>query len=408
MERKKTTAWFDYEYKDPKGNKVKGEIEAPSLILAKAKLRQQNIIPSRIKKRGIQFKFLSQTGSTKLSAEDIALISRQLSTMSAAGIPLVQSLKVLIESTTKPNIINLVSRMKLDLEAGLSFAQTLNRHPDNFDTLFCSLVAAGEQSGSLDTMLGRIAVYKEKTESLKRRIKKALYYPATIFCVAIGVSILLLVKVVPTFKNLFKNFNATLPAFTEFVLSISDWIINNSILAALIGVGIVALFIFMYSRFKPFRHLVQKLILKFPIFGNILQNAIIARFARTLATTFAGGVPLPEALDTIAKTANNIVFFNAIHLIRIEVSNGQQLHKSMAKTGVFPPMAIQMIGIGEESGSLEQMLSKLASIYEEEVDTKVDALSTLLEPLIMVILGVIVGGLVIAMYLPIFKMGSIV
>ncbi|MFM8454404.1 MAG: type II secretion system F family protein [Gammaproteobacteria bacterium] len=404
----KKNTWFVYDYKDAKGNKVSGEIEAPSLLLAKAKLRQQNILPNKIGKKPMSINLFSSAGSMQLSSEDIALISRQLSTLSAAGIPLVQSLKVLIDSTSKPNVINLISKLKFDLESGLSLSQAMGRHPSNFDILFCSLVAAGEQSGSLDTMLARIATYKEKTESLKRRIKKALYYPVAIIVIALGISALLLIKVVPTFKDLFKSFNAKLPDFTLFVLDISDLVQEHALRILILLIALVFLFRHSYIKFKPFRDTIQRLVLKFPIFGAILKSAIIARFARTLSTTFSAGVPLPEALNTIARTADNIVFYNAIQSIRIDVSNGQQLFTSMQKTNLFPPMAIQMIGIGEESGALEQMLTKLANIFEEEVDTKVDGLTTLLEPLIMVILGVLVGGLVIAMYLPIFKMGSVI
>jgi len=392
---------FVYQAKS-KGNVIKGEIIAPNLAMAKTLLRKQGIDATSIKAKGKQ-----ASSGGKINDADISIFSRQLATMQSSGISLVQALNVIIDGAEKTSYRALVQGIKEEVEAGKSFSTALKKYPLIFDDLFCSLVGSGEQSGSLDTMLTRIASYKEKTETLKKKIKKAMYYPAAVIAIAIIVSIVLLVKVVPTFKTLFDGFGAKLPDFTLMVLNLSDLIQHHGLEVGGAIVVIVYLGLRSYKRNKTFRNMVQRLMLKFPIIGKILNQAAIARFTRTLATTFAAGVPLNEALSSVAKASGNIVYEEAIMVIKDSVSSGQNLQLAMQRSGVFPIMVVQMVAIGEESGSLEQMLDRVATIYEEEVNVKVDGLTTLLEPLIMAILGVVVGSLVIAMYLPIFKMGSV-
>jgi type IV pilus assembly protein PilC len=343
----------------------------------------------------------------KVKARDITIFTRQLATMQTAGIPLVQGLRVIIESSEKPSMSKLINKLKDEVESGGSLSECLRLHPQEFDELYCNLVTAGENSGNLDVMLQRIATYREKTETLKGKLKKAMYYPVAVLAVAFIVTAILLVKVVPTFRTMFEGFGAKLPAFTLFVLNVSDAIRANGV-KVVFTICISAWFINRMYRNQPnFRNFIQRLLLKLPIFGSILQKAAVARFARTLSTTFAAGVPLPDALLLVAKSSGNIKYHNAIIKIRDEVSVGKRINVAMQATNVFPHMVVQMVAIGEETGSLDSMLQKVAAIYEEEVDLAVDGLATLLEPIIMVILGVIVGGLVIAMYLPIFKLGSV-
>jgi type IV pilus assembly protein PilC len=303
---------------------------------------------------------------------------------------------------------DLVLSIKADIEAGGTFAAALRKHPRYFDDLFCSLVESGEQSGALETMLERVATYKEKSEILKSKIKKAMKYPIAVIVVAVIVTMILLIKVVPVFSDLFSSFGAELPAFTQMVVGMSEWMQSWwFVLIVIIGAAIIG-FSEAKKRSKKFRDFLDRLTLRLPIFGNIAYQAIIARFSRTLSTTFAAGVPLIDALDSTAGATNNVVYYNATQQIKNDVATGQQLQFSMRSTNLFPSMAIQMVGIGEESGSLEEMLDKVASHYESEVDNAVDGLTSLMEPLIMAVLGVLVGGLVIAMYLPIFQMGSVV
>lgn len=392
---------FVYQAKSRNGV-TKGEIVAPNPAMAKVLLKKQGIEVLSIKAKSGN----SGAGGA-VTALDVALFSRQLATMQGSGIALVQSLNIITDGAEKKSYREMVQGLKEEVEAGKSFSTALKKYPLFFDDLFCSLVAAGEQSGSLDTMLSRIATYKEKTETLKKKIKKALYYPIAVIVVAVIISIILLVKVVPTFKNLFDGFGAKLPDFTLMVLNLSELIQAHGLKVG----GGIGFLIYMalrsYKRNIAFRHIMQRLMLKIPIIGPILNQAAIARFTRTLSTTFAAGVPLNEALESVAKASGNIVYEQAINMIQETVSSGQNLQFAMQRTGIFPIMVVQMVSIGEESGSLEQMLDKIAAIYEEEVNAKVDGLTTLLEPLIMAILGVMVGSLVIAMYLPIFKMGSI-
>ncbi len=396
--------YFEYTGIDRKGVHVKGEVTAQSLPQARSLIQSQNINILKIKKKSTSlFNFES-----KLSSAEVTLFTRQMATMLVAGIPLVQSLAIISEGAPASPLGDLARKIRLEIEGGSAFSIALKKNPRYFDVLYCSLVESGEQSGTLDTMLERIAIYKEKTDSLMRKIKKAMYYPIAVVVVSIIVTTILLVKVVPTFKDLFKGFGADLPTFTLFVLGISDAIRDYGFYIFTAMGGFIFLVIKLHKKSQAFRNFTQRLSLKLPIIGSIIRQAIIARFARTLATTTAAGVPLTEALDSVSKACGNVVYSNAIDKVRAGITAGQQMRVVMKKTGVFPILVVQMIGIGEESGSLEGMLSKIALIYEEEVDSSVDGLTTLLEPLIMVILGVIVGGLVIAMYLPIFKLGSVV
>lgn len=392
---------FSYQAKS-KGNTVQGEIVAPNSTMAKMMLKKQGIEVTSLSLKG-----KANNSGGKINDQDIAIFSRQLATMQSSGIALIQSLNIILDGAGKKSFRELVQGIKTEIEAGKSFSTALKKYPLIFDELFCSLVQAGEQSGSLDTMLTRVAIYKEKTENLKRKIKKAMYYPIIILVVSLVVSVLLLVKVVPTFKNLFDGFGAKLPEFTLMVLNLSDFIKHHGLkIAGGLGFAIY-MFFRTYKRNKAFRQMLERLMLKMPIIGGILNQAAVARFTRTLSTTFAAGVPLTDALASVAKASGNVVYEEAILAIKESVSSGQNLQFALQRSGVFPIMVVQMVAIGEESGSLEQMLDKVANIYEEEVNLKVDGLTTLLEPLIMAILGVMIGSLVIAMYLPIFKMGSV-
>jgi len=406
MAKVQTDMLFDFVYNgtNRRGEKVKGETTSRNIEIAKAQLRKQGITVKNIKKKP---KPLFQMKKA-IKAIDIAIFVRQLATMMKAGVPLVQSFEIVADSLDNPTMKELVLQLKADIESGTNFETALRRHPRYFDDLFCSLVGAGEQSGALETMLERVATYKEKSELLKAKIKKAMKYPIAVIVVAIIVTAILLIKVVPVFSDLFSSFGAELPAFTQMVINMSEWMQKYwFILIILIAAAVIG-FSEGKKRSKKFRDFLDRLTLKLPIFGNIAYQAVIARFSRTLSTTFAAGVPLIDALDSTAGATNNVVFYNATQKIKGDVATGQQLQFSMRSTNLFPSMAIQMVGIGEESGSLEEMLDKVATYYENEVDNAVDGLTSLMEPMIMAILGVLVGGLVIAMYLPIFQMGSVV
>ena len=406
MAKVQTDMLFDFVYNgtNRRGEKVKGETTSRNIEIAKAQLRKQGITVKNIKKKP---KPLFQMKKA-IKAIDIAIFVRQLATMMKAGVPLVQSFEIVADSLDNPTMKELVLQLKADIESGTNFETALRRHPRYFDDLFCSLVGAGEQSGALETMLERVATYKEKSELLKAKIKKAMKYPIAVIVVAIIVTAILLIKVVPVFSDLFSSFGAELPAFTQMVINMSEWmqqywwIMMFLIAAAVIG------FSEGKKRSKKFRDFLDRLTLKLPIFGNIAYQAVIARFARTLSTTFAAGVPLIDALNSTAGATNNVVFYDATQKIKQDVATGQQLQFSMRSTNLFPSMVIQMVGIGEEAGSLEEMLDKVATYYENEVDNAVDGLTSLMEPMIMAILGVLVGGLVIAMYLPIFQLGNVV
>ena len=391
---------------DRKGTRIKGESQATNEVLLKADLRRQGINPIRVRKNP---KALFGGGMGKrIIPKDIALLARQLSTMMNAGVPLVQSFEIIGRGHEKPRMQELVLDIKNDVESGTALANALEKHPKYFDELFCNLVNAGEQSGALETLLAKIADYKEKTEELKNKVKKAMFYPIAVLVVAFIVSIILLIFVVPQFQDLFENFGADLPAFTQMVINLSE-VAQKWWPAMLLGVG-AAVFAFGQAKKKSaaVRRAVDIIALKAPIVGNIVEKSAIARFSRALATMFAAGVPLVEAMDSVAGATGNILFSEATLRMKDEVSTGTQLQQSMRSTNIFPNMVVQMVAIGEESGSLDEMLSKVADYYEAEVDDLVDGLSSLLEPLIMAVLGVMVGGLVIAMYLPIFKLGSVV
>jgi type IV pilus assembly protein PilC len=373
--------------------------------MARAQLRRQGINPKSVRKKP---KPLFGGQGKPIKPADIAVFTRQLATMIKAGVPLVQSFEIVAEGAEKPKMRQLVNELKNDVAAGSGLAPSLAKHPRHFDDLYCSLVGSGEDSGTLEVMLDRVATYKEKTEQLKAKIKKALTYPTAVIVVAIIVTGILLVRVVPTFAETFRNFGSELPAFTLFVLRISEFVQSwwFIILAGMIGA--VLLFREVKLRNVKFAEFLDKTALKAPIFGGIVHDAVVARFSRTLATTFAAGVPLVDALESTAGAAGNSVYAKAIRQIKNDVTTGSTLYDATKSTGLFPTMLLQMISIGEESGSLDEMLDKVASHYEEAVDNAVDSLSSLMEPLIMSILGVLVGGLMIAMYLPIFMLGSVI
>lgn len=390
---------------DKRGGKVKGETPASNPAAVKATLRRQGIKPIKVSKKSSG---LGGSRKKKITAKDIAVFSRQLATMMSAGVPLVQSFEIIGRGHENPSMQDLLLTIKSDIEGGTTLTEALAAHPIYFDELFCNLVRAGEQSGALEALLDKIATYKEKTEALKSKIKKALFYPIAVMVVAFIVTAILLLFVVPQFEGIFNSFGADLPAFTQFVIDLSRWLKSNWIIFfGAIGAGIYG-FILAKKRSPALRHALDRLSLKIPVIGDILTKATIARYARTLATMFSAGVPLVEALDSVAGATGNFVYKNAVLNIREEVSTGQQLQVAMRATQVFPNMVVQMTAIGEESGALDEMLAKVADFYEQEVDDAVDALSSLLEPLIMAILGVLVGGLVVAMYLPIFKLGAVV
>src|SRR3984893_14071840 len=393
---------FAWEGKDKRGARVKGKSLAPDEQTLRAELRRQGVAPSRIRKQR-----QSRAGG-RVNAGDIATFSRQLATMLAAGIPLVQGFEIVAAGNEKAAMQRLLLEIKADVEGGTSLHESLAKHPLYFDDLFVNLVEAGEHAGALESLLDKIATYKEKTEALKKKVKKALFYPAAVLVVAVIVTVVLLLFVIPQFESLYKGFGADLPAFTQAVINISKFLQHNGIFMAIaLGLGVYA-FIYFKKRSRAMREFLDRASLKIPVIGPILNTAAIARYARTLSTMFSAGVPLVEALDSVAGATGNIVYEKAVLRMRDEVSTGQRLQRSMENTGLFPNMVNQMIAVGEESGSLDEMSAKVATFYEAEADTAVDAMSSLLEPLIMVILGVLVGGLVIAMYLPIFKLGSVV
>jgi len=393
---------FAWEGRDKRGARIKGRSLAPDEQTLRAELRRQGVAPSKIRKQR-----QGRRGG-KVNPGDIAVFSRQLATMLAAGIPMVQAFEIVGAGNEKPAMQKLVLDVKADVEGGTSLHEALGKHPLYFDDLYVSLVEAGEQAGALESLLDKIATYKEKTEALKKKVKKALFYPAAVLAVAVIVTIVLLVFVIPQFEALYKGFGANLPAFTQFVIHVSEVVQHDGFFIAMVVGGAIWAFFYFKKRSKAMREFLDRMILKVPVIGPILNKAAIARYARTLSTMFAAGVPLVEALDSVAGATGNIVYENAVLKMRDEVSTGQRLQRAMENTGLFPNMVNQMIAVGEESGSLDEMSGKVATFYEAEVDNAVDAMSSLLEPLIMVVLGVLVGGLVIAMYLPIFKLASVV
>lgn len=392
---------FLWEGMDKRGKKIKGKSLAVNEQALRAELRKQGVAPTRVKKQaGLR------TG--KVKPDDIAVFSRQLATMLAAGIPLVQAFEIVGAGHEKPAMQKLILDIKSDIEGGTSLHEALGRRPLYFDDLYVNLVEAGEQAGALENLLDKVATYKEKTEALKKKVKKALFYPAAVLVVAVVVTIILLIFVIPQFESLFKGFGADLPAFTQMVINLSRFVQDKGIfLAIVIGAAVYA-FMYFKKRSRKMREFLDRAALKFPIIGPILHKSAIARYARTLSTMFAAGVPLVEALESVAGATGNIVYENAVMRMKDEVATGQRLQRAMENTDLFPNMVIQMIAVGEEAGALDEMSGKVAGFYEAEVDNAVDSMSSLLEPLIMAILGVLVGSLVIAMYLPIFKLGSVV
>ncbi len=401
----KVTQVFLWSGVNRRGQKVSGEMKSDTLQQAKAELIRQGVVVQKIRKQQESF-FARYTQSIK--PMDIAVLTRQITTMLTAGVPLVQTLQLLAGSHEKKPMREMLANICSEIEAGIPPSKALRQYPRYFDDLYCDLVASGEQSGALDAVFDRIATYREKAEALKSKIKKALFYPATVILVALVVTAILLLYVVPEFDNIFKSFGAELPAFTRMVINLSN--IVQAYWYFLFGAIVVGVFVYIHSyrNMESVRDGTDKLILRLPIVGIILQKAALARYARTLSTTFAAGLPLIDGLIAAAGSSGNAVYRKAIMNVRSEVMAGMQMNVAMRTTEVFPEMVIQMIMIGEESGALDDMLAKVAGIYEQQVDDAVDALSSLIEPLIMVVLGVLVGGLVIAMYLPIFKLGSVI
>ena len=388
---------------DKRGVRVKGQTRGSNPNIIKADLRRQGITPLKIKKQSSLF---SQQKKKKITSKEIAVFFRQLATMMQAGVPLVQAFEIIGRGHDNVSMRNLILKIKSEVESGTSLSETLAKTPVYFDELVVNLVNAGEQAGVLDALLDKIATYKEKTEYLKSKIKKALFYPTAVIIVAVIVTSILLIFVVPQFQQLFTSFGADLPAFTKLVVNLSDfmrdwwWVIFG------ILIGTVVAFLEAKKRSRKFSRYLDRMILRVPIVGTVMHKASVARFARTLSTMFAAGVPLVEALESVAGATGNVVYSDAVLMVRDSVATGQQLQFAMSQTGLFPNMVEQMVAIGEESGALDTMLAKVADFYEQEVDDAVDALSSLLEPIIMSVLGVLIGGLVVAMYLPIFKLGA--
>jgi type IV pilus assembly protein PilC len=400
------SAVFIWEGTDRQGRRSRGEISSPNQAAARAELRRQGITARRLKRKSEGL--LARFRAGRIVSADIALFTRQMSTMMRAGVPLVQAFDIVADGVEKQSVATLVRSIRNDVASGGNFADALRRHPIYFDELFCNLVAAGEQAGALETMLDRIATYKEKSESLKAKVRKAMTYPAAVIAVAVIVTGILLIKVVPQFEQVFAGFGAELPAFTRFVITLSEFV-QATWLVLLLGLAAAGSgFVAIYRRSRPLRDQADRLVLRLPVAGNIIRKSAVARYARTLSTTFAAGVPLVEALNSVAGATGNSVYVQAVERVRDDVSTGQQLHFAMRSTGVFPNMVSQMVAIGEEAGALDTMLDKAASYYEEQVDNAVDNLTALMEPMIMAVLGVLVGGLIVAMYLPIFQLGSVV
>jgi len=405
MAKQATADLYVWEGMNKQGKRAKGELSGSTIALVKADLRRQGITPLKVKKKP---KSLFGAGKKKITAADISVFSRQLATMMSAGVPLVQAFEIVGRGHENPSMQDLIIDVKNTVEGGSSLAEALAKHPLYFDDLYCNLVHAGEQAGILETLLDKIATYKEKVEAIKGKIKKALFYPAAIVVVSFIITAILLIFVIPQFEAMFTSFGGDLPALTKFVVELSKvfqewwWAIFGAL-----G-GAVYIMVQLKKRSKKFNEIIDRAILKLPIIGDIITKATIARFARTLSTMFAAGMPLVEAMETVANASGNYVYTKAILGMKDEVATGQMINVCMKETGLFPNMVVQMLAIGEETGSVDSMLAKVADFYEEEVDNMVDGLSSLLEPLIMAVLGVLIGGLVIAMYLPIFKMGAVV
>ena len=392
---------FHWEGRDKAGRVIKGEMRAGGESVVAAALRRRGVMATKIKKQAF-------ARGRKISEKDLAIFTRQLSTMLRAGVPLLQCFDIVGRGHSNPSMARLLNEIRMDIETGTSLNQAFRKYPLYFDPLFCNLVAAGEQAGILETLLDRLAQYKEKTLALKGKIKKAMFYPLMIILVAILITAVIMVFVIPSFKTVFTNFGADLPAPTLMVIAMSDFTVEYWYILLFGTVGSIYFLIQAWRRSPKVQMIVDRLMLKPPVIGELLMKASVARWTRTLSTTFAAGVPLVEALDSVGPAAGNAVYREATKQVQSEVNIGTSLAQAMQNSGVFPNMAVQMTSIGEESGSLDSMLSKVADYYEREVDETVDALASLIEPMIMVVLGVIVGGIVIAIYLPIFKLGQVV
>jgi len=390
---------------DKRGMKMKGEQQAKTANALRAELRKQGITPTVVKPKP---KDLFGGAGKRVTPKDIAVFSRQIATMLKSGVPIVTSMEIIAGGQKNPKMRDLVNSIRTDIESGSSFSESLSKHPVQFDELYRNLVKAGESAGVLDTVLDTVATYKENIETLKGKIKKAMFYPAMVVAVALLVSAILLVFVVPQFEDVFKNFGAELPAFTQLVVNLSRFMVKWWWLIFLVLAGGIVAFIMAKKRSPALQHFLDRLILRLPVVGKIMHEAALARFSRTLAVTFAAGVPLVEALETVAGATGNTVYENAVMRIRDDVAVGYQVNVAMKQTQLFPHMVVQMTAIGEEAGALDTMLYKVAEFYEMEVNNAVDALASLLEPLIVVMLGVIVGSMVVAMYLPIFKLAAVV
>jgi len=398
---------FAWEGVNKQGNPVKGVMDGRNLPLIKAELRRQGINPTKVKKKPKPL-LGGMASKKKITTKDITIFARQLATMMSAGVPLVQSFEIVAKGHENPSMQALLITVKGDIEGGSTLAESLAKHPKQFDDLFCNLVGAGEQAGILENLLHRLATYMEKSEAIKSKVKSAMFYPVAVLVVAFVVTTILLVFVVPQFQSMFTNFGGELPALTQFVVHLSEF---TQAYWHIIFAGIVITTIVtkkLKEKSLQFNRLLDRVVLKLPVIGSILEKSVIARFARTLSTMFAAGVPLVEAMETVAGTLGNSLYGEAILVMRDGVATGQQLTICMRQSELFPNMVLQMVSIGEETGSLDGMLAKVADFYEEEVDNAVDGLTSLLEPLIMAFLGIVIGGLVIAMYLPIFKMGEVV
>lgn len=390
---------------DKRGTKMKGEMQAKNANLVKAELRRQGMNPQTVREKS---KPLFGASGSRIKPRDIAVFSRQIATMMASGVPMVQAFDIITGGQRNPRMKNMLADIKTSIEGGSTLYESLGRHPVQFDELFRNLVRAGESAGVLDTVLDTVATYKERIEAIKSKIKKALFYPMMVLAVALLVSMILLIFVVPVFTQVFKDAGADLPAFTKMIVATSDFVKNNVFFMLVVLIGSIVGALAAYKRSDRFVHLVDRMSLRIPVIGNILRQSAIARFARTLGVTFRAGVPLVEALDAVAGATGSVTYGEAIKRIREDVAVGHQLQLAMRQTGIFPNMVVQMTAIGEESGALDKMLFKVAEFYEEEVNNAVDTLSTLLEPMIMVIIGVLVGGMVVGLYLPIFKLAATV
>lgn len=396
---------FVWEGTDKRGVKMKGEQQAKNVNMLRAELRRQGISPGIVK---VKPKPLFGSAGKTITPKDIAVFSRQLATMIKSGVPVVQSFEIIGNGNKNPRMAQLINSIRLDIEGGSSIYEAMSKHPVQFDELYRNLVRAGESAGVLETVLDTIATYKENTESLKGKIKKALFYPATVIAVALLVSAILLIFVVPQFESTFQSFGTDLPAFTQIIVSLSRFMVEWwwAILFGLVAATVA--FLFAFKRSPAMQHGLDRLVLKIPVIGGIMNNAAIARFARTLGTTFKAGVPLVEALGIVAGATGNTVYEKAVYRIQEDVAVGYQVNMAMKQVNLFPHMVVQMTAIGEEAGALDTMLFKVAEFYEEEVNNAVDALSSLIEPMVMVVIGILVGGMVIGMYLPIFKLAAVV